>query len=46
MWGIRPFDAVVAATTGLLLTASFPHISWGLIAWIAFVPLPPSFGRF
>jgi apolipoprotein N-acyltransferase len=51
VWGIRPFDAVVAATTGLLLTASFPHIGWGLIAWIAFVPLfysikdlPPSAG--
>jgi len=39
VWGIRPFDAVLAAATGLLLTASFPKTDCGFFAWIAFVPL-------
>jgi apolipoprotein N-acyltransferase len=39
MWGIRLFDAILAATTGVLLTASFPRIGWEFLAWIAFVPL-------
>jgi apolipoprotein N-acyltransferase len=39
VWGIRPFDAVLAAATGLLLTASFPKVDCGFFAWIAFVPL-------
>ncbi len=37
--GITPFNIIVAATTGLLLTASFPRIGWWFTAWIAFVPL-------
>ena len=37
--GIRPAETVLAATSGLLLTASFPSIGLGLIAWTAFVPL-------
>jgi apolipoprotein N-acyltransferase len=37
--GIRPFDAVVAATAGLLLTLSFPRVGWWFTAWIAFFPL-------
>jgi apolipoprotein N-acyltransferase len=39
LWGIKPSDTVLAATSGLLLTASFPSIGLGLVAWIAFVPL-------
>lgn len=39
VWGIRLFDVTLAATTGLLLTASFPKISCGFLAWVAFVPL-------
>jgi apolipoprotein N-acyltransferase len=39
MGGIRLFDAILAATTGLLLTASFPQIGWEFFAWVAFVPL-------
>lgn len=39
MWGIRLFDAALAATTGLLLTASFPRIGWEFLAWVAFIPL-------
>jgi len=29
---------VIAAVSGLLLTASFPKCDWGFLAWIAFVP--------
>lgn len=36
--GIKLFDAALAATTGLMLTASFPRIGLGFIAWVAFVP--------
>ena len=39
VWGIKPFDAVLAIATGLLLTASFPFVDWGFFAWIALVPL-------
>jgi len=39
MCGIRLFDIALAATTGLLLTASFPRIGLGFLAWVAFVPL-------
>lgn len=37
--GIRLFDVILSATTGLLLTASFPQIGWGFLSWVAFVPL-------
>jgi len=37
--GIKVSDAALAAITGLMLTASFPRIGWGFIAWIAFIPL-------
>ena len=33
------FDAALAATTGVLLTASFPRIGWEFLAWVAFIPL-------
>ena len=33
------FHTALAATTGLLLTASFPRMGWGFLAWVAFVPL-------
>lgn len=39
VWGVRPLDAAMATTTGLLMTASFPRIGWEFSAWIAFVPL-------
>ena len=39
MSGIRLFDVTLAATTGLLLTSSFPQISLGFLAWVTFVPL-------
>lgn len=37
--GIKPSDVGLAVLTGLLLTASFPQMDWGFVAWIAFVPL-------
>jgi apolipoprotein N-acyltransferase len=37
--GLPVFDITLAATSGLLLTASFPKLDWGLFAWIALVPL-------
>ena len=33
------FDVILASTTGVLLTASFPRIGWEFLAWVAFVPL-------
>ena len=30
---------ILAVTTGLLVTVSFPRIAWGGLAWIAFIPL-------
>jgi apolipoprotein N-acyltransferase len=39
IFGVSVCDAMLAATSGLLLTASFPKIDWGFLAWIAFVPL-------
>ena len=33
------FDVMLAATTGVLLTASFPRIGWEFLAWVAFIPL-------
>lgn len=30
---------ILAVTTGLLMTASFPKVDWGGFAWIAFIPL-------
>lgn len=36
--GISLSDAAMVATSGLLLTASFPKIDWGFLAWVAFVP--------
>ena len=38
-FGIAPGDAGLAALSGLLLTASFPKVDWGFLAWIALVPL-------
>ena len=32
-------EAVAAVASGLLLTASFPKLDWGFLAWVAFVPL-------
>ena len=36
---ITLFNTTLAATSGLLLTASFPRIGWGFLAWVAYVPL-------
>jgi len=35
----RLISIILAVTTGLLMTASFPRVDWGGFAWVAFVPL-------
>jgi len=35
----RLISIILAVTTGLLMTASFPKVDWGGFAWIAFIPL-------
>jgi apolipoprotein N-acyltransferase len=37
--GVSLVDAALAATSGLLLTASFPKLDWAFLAWVALVPL-------
>jgi len=37
--GVSLGNAGLAAISGLLLTASFPKVNWGWLAWIALVPL-------
>lgn len=37
--GVEVKDASLAAISGLFLTASFPKLDWGFLAWVAFVPL-------
>lgn len=37
--GARLGSIILAVTTGLLMTASFPKVDWGGFAWVAFVPL-------
>ncbi len=39
LYGVSLGDAGLAAISGLLLTASFPKVDWGWLAWIALVPL-------
>jgi apolipoprotein N-acyltransferase len=36
--GVSLGNAGLAAISGLLLTASFPKVNWGWLAWIALVP--------
>ncbi len=37
--GISTVDYILALSSGLLLTGSFPKFNWYFFAWIAFVPL-------
>jgi apolipoprotein N-acyltransferase len=36
---VRYSSIALAVTTGLLLTASFPRVDLGILAWVAFIPL-------
>jgi apolipoprotein N-acyltransferase len=39
LWETRFGAVILAVTTGILVSASFPRIDWGGLAWVAFVPL-------
>jgi apolipoprotein N-acyltransferase len=39
LWETGFGAAILAVTTGLLATVSFPRIDWGWLVWVAFVPL-------